>query len=85
MVLQHQSLVHLKERLKKLPGDWMVLPGHQYALEDGRNPTWLSVDELLKDNKAMTAAGDWERFQNLDFLSFNDSMAEEARRQKAGR
>ena len=80
---QYSSLVYLKEVLSKLPNNWLVLPGHQYALEDGENPTFLTVKDLLNHNLALKAAGNWNEFQNLEFLSFNDSLAEKARRQRA--
>lgn len=83
MKAQFESLKYLNNELNTLPDDWLVLPGHQYALQDGSNPTFTSVCELLRDNEALRTAGDWESFQKLEFLSFDDSMAEKARRQRA--
>ena len=80
---QHRSLIYLKSILEKLPQEWLVLPGHQYALADGSIPTFTTVAELLHGNEALNAAGDDEAFRALDFLSFDDSMAEKARRQRA--
>lgn len=80
---QHDSLVYLKSVLTDLPRDWLVLPGHQYAMSDGRNPTFLTVDELLKENAALRAAGNWTEFRKLEFLTFDDSLADQARRQSA--
>ena len=61
----------------------MVLPGHQYKLEDGSNPTSLTVAELLINNLAIKAVDNDEDWNSLDFLSFEDSLAEKARRQRA--
>ena len=83
MRAQHSSLVYLKDILSHLPEDWLVLPGHQYSMADGSNPTFISVGQLLSENAALRAAGNWQAFSQLDFLSFDDSMAEKARRQRA--
>jgi glyoxylase-like metal-dependent hydrolase (beta-lactamase superfamily II) len=83
IIAQRKSLLHLRKRLYQLPGDWLVLPGHQYALNDGRNPTFVSVKELLHENEALQALDDDEKWANLDFLSFDDNLAENARRKKA--
>jgi glyoxylase-like metal-dependent hydrolase (beta-lactamase superfamily II) len=80
---QRKSLLYLRKRLQESPGDWLVLPGHQYALNDGRNPTFVSVEELLEENEALQALDNNEKWANLDFLSFDDNLAESARRQKA--
>lgn len=80
---QHESLIYLKSILAKFPEDWLVLPGHQYPLEDGSLPTFTTVGELLVGNTALVAAGDWEEFSRLEFLSFDDSLAVKARRQRA--
>ncbi|MDC0055683.1 MBL fold metallo-hydrolase [Deltaproteobacteria bacterium] len=79
----HQSLVYLKAVLQGLPSDWLVLPGHQYSVSDGSIPTFLSVSELLNKNEALIAAGNKEEFYALEFLAFDDSLAEKARRKKA--
>ena len=80
---QRKSLLYLRKRLQKLPGDWLVLPGHQYALNDGRNPSFVRIEELLEENEALQALDSDEKWANLDFLSFDDNLAESARRQKA--
>ena len=80
---QRESLVHLRERLNDLPKDWLVLPGHQYQLSDGTNPTYITVEQLLSDNEALAALDDDEAWASLDFLAFDDSLAEKARREKA--
>ena len=79
----HQSLVYLKAVLQDLPKDWLVLPGHQYSVTDGSIPTFLSVSELLEKNEALIAAGNDEEFYALEFLAFDDSLAEKARRKRA--
>ena len=79
----HHSLIHLKKVIKDLPGDWLVLPGHQYELQDGSRPTYLTTVRLLRENSALQAAGNEEKFMALEFLAFDDSLAEKARRQKA--
>ena len=79
----HRSLSYLKPILERLPVDWLILPGHQYALEDGRNPTFITVGELLKVNEALKAVDDEARFMELEFLAFDDSLAEKARRTRA--
>ena len=80
---QRQSLKHLRSRLSELPGNWIVLPGHQYELSDGTNPTFITVESLLSDNEALNALDDDETWSSLEFLSFDDSLAEKARREKA--
>ena len=74
---------HLRNRLSLLPGDWIVLPGHQYELSDGTNPTFITVKSLLTDNEALNALDSDETWDSLEFLSFDDSLAEKARREKA--
>jgi hypothetical protein len=69
--------------LNQVPVDWLVLPGHQYVLSDGRNPTFITVGELLNDNEALNALDSDEAWNNLEFLSFDDNLAEKARREKA--
>ena len=80
---QRESLKYLRERLEALPSDWLVLPGHQYQLSNGTNPTHITVKELLSDNEALMALDDDEAWNNLDFLAFDDSLAEKARRERA--
>jgi glyoxylase-like metal-dependent hydrolase (beta-lactamase superfamily II) len=83
VVAQRKSLFHLRNRLRDLPNDWLVLPGHQYQLSDGTNPTYITVEELLSDNEALNALDSDDAWESLDFLAFNDSLAEKARREKA--
>ena len=66
-----------------MPSDWLVLPGHQYQLSNGSNPTYITVEELLSTNEALIALDDDSKWNTLDFLSFDDSLAEKARREKA--
>ena len=80
---QRSSLIYLRNRLSTLPGHWIVLPGHQYRLGDGSNPTYITIENLLSNNEALKALDDDEKWQSLDFLSFDDNLAEKARRQKA--
>ena len=79
----HQSLIHLKNVLSEIPSEWLVLPGHLYQLENGSQPTYLRIAELLEENLALQAAGNEEAFMSLDFLAFDDSLAEKARRERA--
>ena len=58
-----------RKRLLDLPSDWLVLPGHQYQLSDGTNPTFITVEQLLSDNEALNALDDDEAWNNLEFLS----------------
>jgi len=83
VVAQRKSLEHLRERLRELPKEWLVLPGHQYELLDGSNPTFITVGQLLSDNEALNALDDESEWNNLDFLAFDDSLAEKARRERA--
>jgi len=81
--MQRSSLQYLKGLLEKLQGNELVLPGHQYTLPDGSTPTTCTVSDLLTTNEALLAVDDKESFMQLEFLSFDDSLAERARRQKA--
>ena len=83
VISQKSSLFYLREYLSSLPKDWLVLPGHQYALANGQNPTYITLGELLSDNEALNALDDDKKWNSLDFLSFDDSLAEKARREKA--
>tara|TARA_B100000287_G_scaffold424343_1_gene468824 strand:+ start:347 stop:1150 length:804 start_codon:yes stop_codon:yes gene_type:complete len=80
---QRSSLLHLRSKLQEIPGDWIVLPGHQYALEDGSNPRWITVNQLLSDNQALQALDDDNAWNSLEFLAFDDNLAEKARRERA--
>ena len=83
VISQRKSLLYLREHLSQLPKDWLVLPGHQYALANGNNPTYITIGELLSDNEALNALDNDHEWNSLDFLSFDDSLAEKARREKA--
>ena len=42
----------------------VVLPGHQYPLPGGENPTWFTVEQILQKNEAIHAVEDddaWEK------------------------
>ncbi len=80
---QYESLLYLKSVLRKLPNNWLVLPGHQYLLADGSTPTTSTIEELLKNNLALIGIETWDNFKKLHFLSFDDNLAEKARRQRA--
>jgi len=80
---QRQTLRYLREILTTLNSTDIVLPGHQYALEDGTLPTMMDVGTLLLSNSAILAVDDDEAWNSLDFLAFDDSMAEKAKRQRA--
>ena len=77
-----ESQMHLHIQLKNLPKDWIVLPGHQYSMADGNNPTFITVDFLLKNNPAIKKQS-FEEFSKLEFLEFDDSLAEKAKRERA--
>jgi len=83
VIAQRKSLLHLRKVMQNLPKDWLVLPGHQYQMPDGSNPTYITVDALLNSNEALLALDDDEKWDSLDFLAFDDSLAEKARREKA--
>jgi hydroxyacylglutathione hydrolase len=85
VVSQRSSLKYLRDCLLQLPPDWIVLPGHQYELADGSNPTFITVESLLTGNEALNALDSDIKWNSLDFLSFDDSLAEKARREKARR
>ena len=80
---QRESLRYLRARLRDLPTGWLVLPGHQYELKNGTNPTYVTVGELLKGNEAINAVDDDLAWASLDFLSFDDDLARKARQQRA--
>jgi hypothetical protein len=73
----------LREILTTLNSSDIVLPGHQYALEDGTLPSIMDVGTLLLSNSAILAVDDDQVWNSLDFLAFDDSMAEKAKRQRA--
>lgn len=82
-VAQRSTLHYLREHMQRLPGDTLVLPGHQYQLEDGQTPTTMKISEVLQTNEALLALDDDQAWAALPFLAFDDSMAERARRQRA--
>ena len=83
VIAQKKSLLYLRDYLRKLPGNWIVLPGHQYQLENGQNPTFITIEDLLNNNEALNALDDTKKWDSLDFLAFDDNLAESARREKA--
>ena len=80
---QRQTLHYLRDVLTTLKPSDIVLPGHQYALEDGTLPSMMDVGNLLLSNSAILAVDDDQAWDSLDFLAFDDSMAEKAKRQRA--
>jgi hypothetical protein len=82
-VVQRSTLHYLREHMQRLPGNTLVLPGHQYQLEDGHTPTTMKISEVLRTNEALLALDDDQAWAALPFLAFDDSMAERARRQRA--
>jgi len=80
---QRKSLTYLRSIMQGLPDDWLVLPGHQYQMPDGSNPTYITLRELLENNQALLALDDDATWESLDFLAFDDSLAEKALRDKA--
>ena len=80
---QRKSLLYLRNFLLELDGQHVVLPGHQYELSDGSNPTTLNLTEFMANNEALRSIDDDEDWNNLSFLSFDDNLAEKARRQRA--
>ena len=81
--LQRETLRYLKHELSKISQDSIVLPGHLYALENGEKPSMMTVADLLNSNQALLAVDDDSAWNSLDFLAFDDSLAEKARRQRA--
>ena len=74
--------MHLHLRFEKLPNNWIILPGHRYPINDENNPTYISLEFLLKHNPAIKKQS-FEEFSKLSFLEFDDSLSEKAKRQKA--
>jgi len=77
-----ESQMHLHLRFEKLPINWIILPGHRYPIDNGTNPTYISLEFLLKNNPAIKKQS-FEDFSKLNFLEFDDSLSEKAKRQKA--
>ena len=80
---QRQSVLYLKEVFDTVTLDSLILPGHQYEQDDGSIPTTIGLETFLQENLAINSAHDILLWNNLPFLSFDDNMAEQARRQKA--
>ena len=80
---QRISLLYLRDILRNLPQDNLVLPGHQYELSDGSNPTVLNLVDFMAKNEALKSIDNEKDWNNLPFLSFDDNLAEKARRQRA--
>ena len=51
-------------------------------MSDGNNPTFITIDFLLENNPAIKKQS-FEEFSKLEFLEFDDSLAEKAKREKA--
>ena len=80
---QRKSLTYLKYLFLDMEPTTVVLPGHQYPLPGGENPTWLTVEQILQKNEAIHAVEDDDAWEKLGFLSFDDNLAEQARRKRA--
>ena len=80
---QRKSLQYLRDFLLRLDTSYVVLPGHQYELSDGSNPTVLNLSEFMSNNEALNSIDNDSEWNSLPFLSFDDSLAEKARRQRA--
>ena len=80
---QRQSVLYLKEIFDTVSLDSLILPGHQYEQDDGSTPPTIKLEIFLQENLAINSAHDILLWNNLPFLSFDDNMAEQARRQKA--
>ena len=80
---QRKSLQYLRDFLLQLDTSYVVLPGHQYELSDGSNPTVLNLSEFMSNNEALNSIDNDSEWNSLPFLSFDDSLAEKARRQRA--
>lgn len=81
--LQRETLRYLRGVMEQLPPTHIVLPGHQYTLENGETPTTMLLSQVLTTNEALLAVDDDDAWASLPFLAFDDSMAEKARRQRA--
>ncbi len=73
-----ESQMHLFLRLKKLPKEWIVFPGHQYPLNNGENPTYLPLGSVLKNNPAIQKQS-FNDFAKLNFLEFDDELSKKAK------
>ena len=80
---QRESLKYLQTIFSKLSGSNIVVPGHQYELQDGTTPTFMELSKVLSSNEALRAVDDDDKWDSLPFLSFDDDLAAKARRQKA--
>ena len=80
---QRKSLFYLRQILLELDGLCVVLPGHRYELSDGSNPMNLTLTEVMSINQALRAIDSDDDWNNLPFLSFDDDLAERAKRQRA--
>ena len=80
---QRQSLLYLRDILLEVEDTSLVLPGHQYELSDGSNPTTLKLVDLMANNEALNSIDDEAEWNNLPFLSFEDDLSKKAKRQKA--
>ena len=61
----------------------VVLPATSILYLVGKTPTWLTVEQILQKNEAIHAVEDDDAWEKLGFLSFDDNLAEQARRKRA--
>ena len=77
------DLKYLQTVFTDLSGTNLVVPGHQYQLQDGTTPTVMELSKVINSNEALNATQDDYKWASLPFLSFDDDLAERARRQKS--
>ncbi|RAH14462.1 MAG: hypothetical protein CMB56_005370 [Methanobacteriota archaeon] len=73
-----KSLMYLNKKLKKLPKDWLVFPGHKYPLDDNTNPDYLNLEHVFENNLAIKKQS-YDDFCKLDYLEFDDALAKKSR------
>ena len=78
---QRSSLMYLHGVIAKLPKSWLVLPGHKYEIEENYNPNTLTIDDFMQHNEALKAVFDDQKWNSLEFLSFDDNLSRKARKQ----
>jgi glyoxylase-like metal-dependent hydrolase (beta-lactamase superfamily II) len=70
-----KSVSLARQILSNLPAEWRLIPGHNYEWIDGRELCWVSFADALEHNLALTSPN-LEAFEMLDFLRFDDELAE---------
>ena len=80
---QRASLKYLQTIFTHISGTNLVVPGHQYQLQDGTTPTVMELSKVINSNEALMAIEDDDKWASLPFLSFDDDLAAKARRQEA--